>query len=65
MSRGYGRHTRGVQVVADRDGVRLAAREAGDEPVLLAERLPGIAVVVGENRLEAGARRRRALPAPP
>jgi len=54
VSRGYGRRTRGVHVVADRDGVRLSAREAGDEPRLLAEQLPGIPVVVGENRYEAG-----------
>jgi tetraacyldisaccharide 4'-kinase len=54
VSRGYGRATRGVQVVADRQGVRLGARAAGDEPLLLAERLPGIPVIVGENRFEAG-----------
>lgn len=54
VSRGYRRETRGVQVVADRDGIRLGARAAGDEPVLLAERLPGTPVVVGENRYEAG-----------
>lgn len=53
ISRGYGRATRGVQVVATREGVRLSAREGGDEPVLLAERLPGVPVVVGENRYEA------------
>jgi len=54
VSRGYRRDTRGVQIVADRDGVRLGPRAAGDEPVLLAERLPRIPVVVGENRYEAG-----------
>jgi tetraacyldisaccharide 4'-kinase len=54
VSRGYARQSRGVAVVADRDGVKLDARRAGDEPLLLAERLPGIAVVVGENRFEAG-----------
>ena len=54
VSRGYGRVTRGVHVVAAREGVRAEARTAGDEPLLLAERLPGIAVVVGENRYEAG-----------
>jgi tetraacyldisaccharide 4'-kinase len=54
VSRGYGRSTRGVHVVADRQSVRLGARSAGDEPLLLAERLPGIPVVVGENRFEAG-----------
>jgi tetraacyldisaccharide 4'-kinase len=54
VSRGYGRVTRGVHVVADRDRIKLGAREAGDEPRLLAERLPGVPVVVGENRLAAG-----------
>ena len=54
VSRGYGRHTRGVHVVADSGGIRLAAHDAGDEPRLLAERLPGVPVVVGENRLAAG-----------
>jgi tetraacyldisaccharide 4'-kinase len=54
VSRGYGRDTRGVAIVADRDGPRLPPRAAGDEPVLLADHLPGIPVVVGENRFEAG-----------
>jgi tetraacyldisaccharide 4'-kinase len=54
LSRGYGRVTRGVHVVADRDGIRAEPRGAGDEPLLLAERLPGVPVVVGENRYEAG-----------
>ena len=55
ISRGYGRRSRGVRIVADGSGVLLRADEGGDEPVLLAERLPGIPVVVGENRFEAGA----------
>ena len=55
ISRGYGRRSRGVRIVADGSGVLLRAGEGGDEPVLLAERLPGIPVVVGENRFEAGA----------
>jgi tetraacyldisaccharide 4'-kinase len=54
LSRGYGRQTRGVQIVSDTDGIRLGARQGGDEPVLLAERLPGVPVVVGESRYEAG-----------
>jgi tetraacyldisaccharide 4'-kinase len=54
VSRGYGRRTRGVHVVADQSGVHLAARDAGDEPRLLAEQLPGVPVVVGESRYEAG-----------
>jgi tetraacyldisaccharide 4'-kinase len=55
ISRGYGRRTRGVRIVADAGGLRLGARDGGDEPVLLAERLPGVPIVVGESRYEAGA----------
>jgi tetraacyldisaccharide 4'-kinase len=55
ISRGYGRRSRGVRIVADGTRVLLGAGDGGDEPVLLAERLPGIPVVVGENRYEAGA----------
>jgi tetraacyldisaccharide 4'-kinase len=54
VSRGYGRATRGVVVVADREAILAEARAGGDEPRLLAERLPGVPVVVGENRYEAG-----------
>lgn len=54
VSRGYGRRSRGVAVIADRHGVKLDARAAGDEPLLLAERLSPVPVVVGENRFEAG-----------
>jgi len=52
VSRGYGRRTRGVQVVADAASIRLDAEEAGDEPFLLARRLPGVPVVVGSNRYD-------------
>src|ERR1700675_3390301 len=55
VSRGYGRRTRGVRIVADGGGLRLGARDGGDEPVLLAERLPGVPIVVGESRYDAGA----------
>jgi tetraacyldisaccharide 4'-kinase len=54
LSRGYGRRSAGVQVVADAASIRLDAEEAGDEPFLLARRLPGVPVVVGPNRYEAG-----------
>ncbi len=54
LSRGYGRRGGGVQVVADAASIRLDAEEAGDEPFLLARRLPGVPVVVGSNRYEAG-----------
>lgn len=53
VSRGYGRHTRGSLIVADPNGIKVEPLQAGDEPYLLARRLPGTAVVVGENRYEA------------
>lgn len=53
VSRGYGRKSRGVQVVADAASIRVEPEESGDEPFLLARRLPGIPVVVGADRWEA------------
>ena len=53
VSRGYRRRSRGVQIVADAASIRLEPEDAGDEPFLLARRLPGIPVVVGDNRAEA------------
>jgi len=53
VSRGYRRRSSGIQVVADTASVRLDPSDAGDEPFLLARRLPGVAVVVGANRYEA------------
>jgi tetraacyldisaccharide 4'-kinase len=50
VSRGYHRRSRGIQVVADTASIRLDPEDAGDEPFLLARRLPGIPVVVGSNR---------------
>lgn len=49
LSRGYRRETKGVALV-DPAG---AARQFGDEPLLIARRL-GVPVVVGEDRYEAG-----------
>ena len=56
LSRGYGRRGRGIHVVADTASIRLDADAAGDEPFLLARRLPGVPVVVGANRWAAGRR---------
>src|SRR5881628_328311 len=53
VSRGYGRSTRGVQIVADAASIHLDPEEAGDEPFLLARRLPGVPVLVGSNRHDA------------
>ena len=49
LSRGYGRKTRGVQVV-DPSG---RASDFGDEPLLIARKL-GVPVLVGESRYDAG-----------
>jgi len=55
LSRGYGRRGGGgVRLVSRGDGPLLAPAEAGDEPVLLAGELPGVAVVVGADRHRAG-----------
>ncbi|HXO42471.1 MAG TPA: tetraacyldisaccharide 4'-kinase, partial [Thermoanaerobaculia bacterium] len=54
LSRGYGRRGDGVRIVSRGDGPLLSPAEAGDEPVLLAGELPGVAVVVGTDRHRAG-----------
>jgi tetraacyldisaccharide 4'-kinase len=54
LLRGYGRQGGGVRVVSEGGGPLLDWREAGDEAVLLARRLPGVPVVVGEDRFAAG-----------
>ncbi len=48
VSRGHGRHTRGVQ----HSGPDRSAQDIGDEPWLIA-RVTGVPVVVGERRVEA------------
>jgi tetraacyldisaccharide 4'-kinase len=53
VSRGYGRRGHGIQVVADSASIRIDADEGGDEPFLLARRLPGVPVVVGGHRYAA------------
>lgn len=53
LSRGYKSETRGVRVVSAGEGPLLGPSVAGDEPVLLAGMLPGVAVVVGPDRAEA------------
>ena len=54
LSRGYASQGRGVRVVSAGEGPLLGPRVAGDEPVLLAGELPGVAVVVGDDRHRAG-----------
>jgi tetraacyldisaccharide 4'-kinase len=55
LSRGYGgSRAEDPLVVSDYRHIRVGATHAGDEPYLLARKLPGVAVVVGANRFEAG-----------
>jgi len=53
-SRGYRRKGKSAVVVSDEQSVKIGAEEAGDEPFLLARRLPGVPVVVGKDRAKAG-----------
>ena len=65
LSRGYASQGRGVRVVSTGEGPLLGPLLAGDEPVLLAGELPGVAVVVGPDRHRAGREALRRLePAP-
>lgn len=55
VSRGYGGSAQGaVNVVSDGTTIALSATEAGDEPLLLAESLPGVPVLVGPKRAVVG-----------
>jgi tetraacyldisaccharide 4'-kinase len=55
LSRGYGRRSReDTVVVSDRDRVLADAERAGDEPLFLARRLPGVPVIVGADRARSG-----------
>jgi tetraacyldisaccharide 4'-kinase len=54
LSRGYRSEGRGVRIVSTGEGPLLGPLVAGDEPVLLAGALPGVAVVVDPDRYQAG-----------
>lgn len=54
LSRGYRRRGKGLLVVSTGDGPLIGPLVAGDEPVLLAGELDGVAVVVGRDRFAAG-----------
>ena len=55
LSYGYGGSLSGeFSVVSSPDEVRLSAREVGDEPAMLASKLPGVTVLVGKHRYESG-----------
>jgi tetraacyldisaccharide 4'-kinase len=65
LSRGYASHGKGVRVVSTGEGPLLGPSLAGDEPVLLAGELPGVAVVVGPDRHRAGVHALHRLSPPP
>jgi tetraacyldisaccharide 4'-kinase len=65
LSRGYGRATRGVRFASRGEGPEASASEVGDEPRMLAQQLPGIAVIVGEDRYLAGLHACEVLAPPP
>ena len=56
LSRGYGRERpiEGVVVVRDFFGMRADLARSGDEPLMLARQLPGVSVLVCEDRYLAG-----------
>ena len=55
LSRGHGGQGQSVRLVSGLDGqVLLSAAEAGDEPNLLAQTLPGVPVLVGKDRRGSG-----------
>lgn len=54
LSRGHGRASRGPVLVANRGEVLPPSQDMGDEPRLIAERLPGVPVAVDADRVRAG-----------
>lgn len=54
VSRGYGGEARGINVVSDGRQIFLKPPRAGDEAYLLALKLPGIPVITGPDRYQAG-----------
>ncbi|KWT86802.1 tetraacyldisaccharide 4'-kinase [Candidatus Magnetominusculus xianensis] len=54
LTRGYKGTIKGPCFVSRGNGPILTAKEGGDEPVLMANRLPGVEIIKGSNRYEAG-----------
>ncbi len=54
LTRGYKGSAKGPCFVTRGEGALLSAAEAGDEPVLMAEKLTGVPIVKGADRYEAG-----------
>jgi tetraacyldisaccharide 4'-kinase len=55
LSRGYGGSREGeTAIVSDGVNILLSASECGDEPFLLARGIPGLMVIIGPDRFDAG-----------
>lgn len=55
LSRGYGRiRSRETRLVSNGQSTLLSPKEGGDEPVLIANRCPGVVVAVGPDRYRVG-----------
>jgi tetraacyldisaccharide 4'-kinase len=55
LSRGYGGSLHGeTRMVSDGREIFLTSGEAGDEPYMLAKKIPGLMVVIGSDRYKAG-----------
>lgn len=55
LSRGYGGSAEGqLRIVCDGKNLLVGPEEAGDEPCLLARKVPGLMVVIGSDRYRAG-----------
>jgi len=61
LSRGYGAARTDPRLVSDGERVLLDASQGGDEPVLLARRLPGVPVLCGPRRADLARRAVREL----
>jgi len=63
LTRGYARRVSpaGVTVVSDGSAIRAGLDTAGDEPLMLAHALPGVAVLVGADRYLSGVLAERKL----
>jgi len=51
LSRGYGRSTKGLFLVADKTSLRGSVASSGDEPYLIATKHTGVPIVVAEDRV--------------
>lgn len=54
LSRGYGRSSKGTLIVSKGNGPEKEWEETGDEPQLMALRLPWVPIVVDQNRYRGG-----------